>query len=69
MQRIIGIILVAGGFSIAYHSVNTLRGWQHRNKVELAIPDYAPYFELIAGIGVLMLGIWLLIRRKSGTSR
>jgi hypothetical protein len=69
MKRIIGIILAAGGFLIAFHSVITLRGWQHRNKVEFGIPDYVPYFELAAGIGILIFGIWLLLKRKSRTMR
>lgn len=64
MKRIISIILVAVGFSIAYHSINTLQGWQHRNKASLGIQDYSPHFMLVAGIGILILGIWLLLRRR-----
>jgi hypothetical protein len=59
----IGSLSVLVGFFLAYHAIGILTNWQSRNKEAFGVIEIAPYLELLIGIVLGIIGLWLLFRR------
>ena len=64
-QQIFGILLVAGGLLLALHALYSLDTWENRLTEWVGYTNRAPYFELVVAAIAGLLGIVLLLKRRT----
>lgn len=60
----VGGVIILLGLYIGVHAVTAIRGWEHRNKAALGIPDRLPYVELGVALCAILIGFYLLLRKR-----
>jgi hypothetical protein len=65
-KRVIaGSLCILVGFFLGYQALGILNDWQHRNKAALGLTEFAPYLELLIGVVLGIIGLWLLFKRRT----
>lgn len=59
-----GGVIILLGLYIGAHAVTALRGWEHRNKAALGIPDRLPYVELGVALCAISIGFYVLLKKR-----
>ena len=64
-RKLVGGILILISLFIVYQAYIIFTSWQYRNKLVLGVRETTPFIELAIAIIVGMIGILLLVKKRT----